>query len=198
METKFSSLNLEFDRVLVQLIIPGLTAVVPFLKLFLDNHIEIKQFLSVNLTLSSGIIILLSLVTGLILENIGSWWEVKHYDRKNKVFFNNYEATWESFLCLDYKGKEPSGHRYIRNMLNRMKFELSFGFSLPISAIGYIIWDVIDPIFINLCVKIFVLYVIPILGFYYFVIFEGYSSSKVIANARELLVKKYLPETQKV
>ncbi len=97
METKLSSLNLDIDRVLVQLIIPGLTATFPWTIILLDNFPNEKIFLLKNLPVLITIITILSLISGLFLENIGSTIEVKHFDKKNnenKKEFPEYEEIW--------------------------------------------------------------------------------------------------------
>ena len=191
---KISSLNLDFDRVLIQLIIPGLTGVFPFLIIFLNHYHFERDFLYKNLTLFIPLISILSLIMGIVLENIGSYVEVKYYDEKNKKnekIDPNYEDTWKKFLALNYGAHQPAGHRYLRNILLRMKFELSFGFALIFMAGGLIILDNQHPIFESNCPRLFFLYLIPFFAFCWLVFKDGYDSSKVLAQTRKILVDEY-------
>jgi hypothetical protein len=188
---KLSSLNLDFDRVLIQLIIPGLFAIMPWFIIFLNHSPFEADFLFGNPPLLVTLIALLSLVAGLLLENFGSRIEVMFFDKKNIKNDSNYLDTWFKFLTLNYDGKEPVGHRYIRNILLRMKFELSFGIAVLISAVGCILLDSQKLIIESCCLKVFLLYILPVCLFYYLIVIEAYSSSKVLASSRKSLVEKY-------
>jgi hypothetical protein len=191
---KLTSLGLSFDRVLIQLIIPGMVSLTPYFILILKNNPAYKAYLLDNPTILISTFTILSLIVGIILENIGSWIEVKHFDKKNEKIFIEYNNIWEKFLTLNYEGKEPTGHRYIRNILMRMKFELSFGLSIILLSIGLILVD-IEMSFINGCFpKLFFLVLIPFCTSFYLLFYEAYNSSKVLAKTREILVKKYFKE----
>jgi hypothetical protein len=188
---KLTSLGLNFDRVLIQLIIPGMVAVFPYFIIYLDNFAEDKNFLLKNPTILVTALTILSLIVGIILENIGSTIEVKWYDKKNEKKFTDYIGTWEKFLKLNYEGNEPNGHRYLRNILLRMKFELSFGVALMPFAVGLIILDQQHLLISSFKLKIFMLYILPIVGSLYLIIKEAYASSVVLAKTRKLLVEKF-------
>ena len=188
---KLSSLNLDFDRVLIQLIIPGLTAIFPWVILFLNFHIYEKTFLIQNLSLLITLVTITSLITGLALENLGSHFEVRYYDKKNKKADLNYMITWNKFLCLNYSGHQPVGHRYLRNILLRMKFELSFAFAIIIMAIGLAILDYNYVIFNSNWLKFIIFYLGPLFISFYLLYIEGYASSKVLADTRKILVDEY-------
>ncbi len=188
---KISSLNLDFDRVLIQLIIPGLAAFFPWAIIFLNSHHFERDFLFKNLTLLITILSILSLIVGIILENLGSIIEVHFYDKKNGIEFPNYMDIWKEFLCLNYAGNEPTGHRYLRNILLRMKFELSFGLGLVPMAIGLIVLDSQTLIFNSIIIKILFFYFFPLASSIYLIFIEARSSSKVLARTREILVLKY-------
>lgn len=121
MESKLTSLSLDFNKVLIQLIIPGLTAIIPWFLLFLNNSSTINDFYKYgHPSILVTTVILLSITAGLIIENLGSWVEVIVYDKINKCNDLKYEEEWNNFLKLNYKGHEPVGHRYLRNMLMRL------------------------------------------------------------------------------
>lgn len=188
---KITSLNLDFDRVLVQLIVPGVTAVFPWIILFVNHHASYNKFIIGNLSVFVTAIVLIGLIVGIILENAGSRIEVSLYDKRNAKLDMDYRKVWEEYLQLNYGGNEPIGHRYIRNILLRMKFELSFGCAMVPMSIGLGIFDYQFEIFQNNILDYLFIYIIPFILFIYLIFKEGYSSSKVLANTRKLLVEKY-------
>lgn len=188
---KLSSLNLDFDRVLIQLIIPGLTAVFPWAILFFNHHHVERDLLCNNMPIMVTIITILSLISGIILENFGGLIEVCFYDKKNSKTDPNYLEIWDKFLLLNYAGHQPIGHRYLRNILLRMKFELSFGLAIIPMAVGLVILDNQYIIFESNWWKFFLFYIIPLLTFFYLIFKEAYLSSKVLAKTRKILVEKY-------
>lgn len=167
-----------------------MTSVFPFFIIFLNHFPDDKIFLFKNPSLLVTVITILSLIARIILENIGSLVEVRCFDKKNIILFKNYNDTWEKFLMLNYDGKEPSGHRYVRNILMRMKFELSFGFALIPLGAGLVILDCQHVLVTSFLLKIILFYLIPLLGSIYF-LKEAYDSSLVLAKTRQLLVNKY-------
>jgi hypothetical protein len=188
---KLTSLGLSFDRVLIQLIIPGMVTLFPYLIIYFIYFPSNKDIILKYPSLFITPIVILSLIIGIFLENIGSIIEVNYYDKKNAKKYKNYTKTWEKFLMLNYNGKEPIGHRYIRNILIRMKFELSFGLSLIPFSVGLIIIDSHLVIFNSYLYKILCLILIPLIVSSYLIFKEAYSSSKVLALTRKSLVKKY-------
>ena len=188
---KLTTLNLTFDRVLIQLIIPGLLACFPYLLLFFEVQPAILAFfLSNGVTLIATLVILLSLISGIILENLGSRIEVHYYDERQLKNDSEYLDVWDKFLQLAYD-KEPIGQRYIRNILFRMKFELSVGAALVFMTIGLGIYNYTHTIFTNLWLNILVIYVTPLVGTLYLIFIEGWQSSKILHATRKLLVEKY-------
>jgi len=188
---KLTSLNLSFDRVLIQLVIPGLIAMFPYLLVFTD--VEFKslatQFQEIN-TLSTLVVILVALITGIMIENIGSRIEVYYYDWRQKKRHVDYELIWEQYLQLSYEN-EPIGQRYLRNILFRMKFELSTAIALLIMVIGFGVYESLYTIWLHPAIKVLALYLFPLGISAYLIFLEGWSSSRVLHGTRKLLVDKY-------
>jgi hypothetical protein len=188
---KINSLNLSLDRVFIQLIVPGIISIFPYC-IFIHTVFpkEINYLLENTSVCVTGVFIV-SLVIGMILENIGSAIEVNIYDKKNSKNNTKYYEIWEKYLLLKFDGGEPVGLRYIRNVLLRMKFELSFGLSLLPATFGLFILNsrinFIDSIFYQV---IFFL-ITPMILSFYILFYEGYNSSLILANTRKLLVEKY-------
>ena len=189
---KLTSLNLTFDRVLIQLITPGLLASFPFILLFFDARPDVRDFFledSKGLLVTS--VVLVALVMGIILENIGSRIEVNIYDNKLASAKRDYFETWERFLLIQYQGQEPIGHRYLRNILFRMKFELSTGAGLIIMTAGLGLYNVDHIIFRSLLINTAIVYILPLATSVYLLGFEGWRSAEVLAECRKALVEKY-------
>jgi hypothetical protein len=192
---KLTSLNLTFDRVLIQLVTPGLLTSFPFILLFFDARPDVATFFVQD---SKGLLVtavaLVGLVMGIILENIGSRIEVNVYDNLLAQRKRDYFETWEKFLMIQYKGQEPIGHRYLRNILFRMKFELSAGVGLIIMTAGLAIYNIEHVIFKSVGLNILVVYCLPIATSIYLLVFEGLRSAEVLAECRKALVEKYSGE----
>jgi hypothetical protein len=191
---KITSLNFSFDKVLLQLVIPGLIAVFPWFLLFIDTHAHAKQYFQHNTNITIITVVFISLIVGILLENLGGRLEVEVFDKWNKAKDSNYDQTWDQFLQMKYKGDEPIGQRYLRNILFRMKFELSSCIAVFIMALGLTILNLNFPILSNNLNAICCILILPVsLSCYFF--YEAYSSSKILARTRKLLVEKYFEES---
>jgi hypothetical protein len=182
---KLSAVNLTFDKLLITVLIPGLVAIFPYLLLIYNLYPDFYGSITSNYTYVITLVTILSLIFGLIIENIGSRIEVEVFDKVNKCD----SKIWEKFLKLSYE-KEPVGHRYLRNILMRMKFELGLFIALIFMAIGLIVFNYKFPIFESQCSALIFLFIIPI-ALAVFLYKEGLSSSKVLNNTRILLVEEF-------
>jgi hypothetical protein len=136
-------------------------------------------------------VVLVALIMGIILENIGSRIEVNIYDNLLAQRKEAYFETWEKFLVIQYNGQEPIGHRYLRNILFRMKFELSTGAGLIIMTIGLGIYNIDHVIFNSDIINTLVVYLFPLSTSIYLLVFEGWRSAEVLAECRKALVERY-------
>lgn len=188
---KLTSLNLSFDRVVIQLIIPGMIACYPFFILYFHFIPEAFKILLEDEVLSFILVFtFVSLVLGIIIENLGSRIEVRFYDRKQNIPGSDYMKIWDKYLTLAYD-PEPIGQHYLRNILFRMKLELSIGISLIIMVIGLGIYNYYSTIFYSFWQNLLVIYLLPLSTAIYLLVSEGFASSKVLHNTRKLLVEKY-------
>ena len=189
---KLTSLNLTFDRVLIQLVTPGLLTSFPFILLFFNARPDVAEFFLQD---SKGLLVtaiaLVALVMGIILENIGSRIEVNIYDNLLSRRRKEYFETWEKFLMIQYQGQEPIGHRYLRNILFRMKFELSAGVGLIIMTAGLGIYNIDHVIFESFVLNLLIVYTLPLATSIYLLVFEGWRSAEVLAECRKSLVERY-------
>lgn len=192
---KITSIGLDFDKVLIQFLIPGLTALFPWMVLFMYNFPEEEAFLLAHPSLGISLASILGLIAGLLIENLGGHIEVRLYDKRNTKDDPTFPDIWKKFLQLSYP-QEPVGHRYIKNMLLRMKFELSFGIALLIMSGGLLFLDCGHPIALSKCVKAICFYLLPIGLSLYLIFWEAMSTSKVLGQTRKLLVDKYYKDNK--
>jgi hypothetical protein len=189
---KLTTLNLSFDRILIQLVTPGLLASFPFILLFFNARPDVAEFFLQD---SKGLLVtsiaLVALIMGIILENLGSRIEVNIYDNLLSLRRKEYLETWEKFLMIQYQGQEPIGHRYLRNILFRMKFELSAGVGLIIMTAGLGIYNFNHVIFESILVNCLIVYLLPLATSIYLLVFEGWRSAEVLAECRKSLVERY-------
>jgi hypothetical protein len=184
---KLTALGLDFNKILITLLIPGFTATIPWITYVMQYYYYDISFIIDNNALLITLVSMLCLIVGLLIENIGSRLEVIYYDKRN----GSTDIIWKKYLSLNYNGIEPIGQRYIRTILLRMKFETSFGISLIFLSGGLLFYDCNVELIENIYYKIAFLYLLPILLATYLLFIEGYSSSKVLADTRKTLVEKY-------
>lgn len=138
------NISLDVNRIILQLFIPGFFAIAPYIVLY-SNRFNY----SINCDGYIGtIIFILSLACGLILEDFGSVIESECWDKINIRNNPNCEKEWDEYLKLKVSESEmPIAQKYLRTILIRMKFELSFGIALLIMIVGLCILEY----YINFC-----------------------------------------------
>lgn len=189
---KLTSLNLSFDRVLMQLVLPGAIAAFPFLSLYFDRQPDVYKVLTQDsITYLVTFCLFISLLVGFGIEGIGSRLEVFRFDKCLKTKFPEFNSTWEKYLQLSYKN-DPIGQRYLRNIVFRMKLELSMALSLICLNLGMICYERYYTVFFDKLLNISILHIIPAFASIY-LYQEAWASAKVLHNTRKLLVDKYYP-----
>lgn len=179
------SINLDINRIIIQLFIPGIFAISPFILLFIDRF----KIESQNEGYFSTIIFILSLTVGLLLEDIGSEIESEIWDKFNKKKYPNHETEWIEYLKLKINENDLIiAQKYLRTILIRMKFELSLGLALVVMIIGISILKH----YINFCQSScqfwWVCVVIPsIIAIYLF--YESWHSSKLLIKTRKTILE---------
>lgn len=188
---RLSSLPLSFDRVLIQILIPGLIGALPWLFILMDVFPSFHAFLfSCDRLMLVLVGVLFGVTTGLFLENAGAMIEVHVHDCRLKGKYKDFDDCWRQFLQLSYE-HEPVGHRYLRNLLMRMKFELSMGCALVSLSIGVMLYDLSHVIMGDIIERKIIFHSGLWLGAIYLIFFESYKSANLLATTRKLLVEKY-------
>ena len=134
--------------------------------------------------------VLVGVTAGLFLENAGAMIEVHIHDCRLKAMYNDFDDCWKKFLQLSYE-HEPVGHRYLRNLLMRMKFELSMGCALVSLSVGVMLYDQAHLIMGDILERKVIFHSVLWLGAMYLIFFESYRSANLLATTRNLLVEKY-------
>ena len=188
----------ELSRVFMVNIVPGFISSLPMILALQIKYPNIGLFLQGNTEVLLILSFIISYSVGVILEDVGSNIEGIYcekqvlkklvYDssegKKREDIKEEFERRWRDYLKLEItKDKTYVGHKFIHNMVTRLKFELTVGLSIIICNISlYMTADILNfhiPCFINL-----VIFVIP----YYLIIVESPRTAHSLDNTRKALL----------
>jgi hypothetical protein len=191
--------NLEIGT-LIRSIIPGFFASFLFLIAIYYNCDTVKLLVTKISEINLSMILLIIFITsGLIIENIGSRIEEKCiWEKLKKQSKEDIQQEWWDYLKLKIDS-EPKiiGQRYLRTILLRFKFELSFSVSLIFMTIGFLYLQFSVPeLKNNSCINFILLQLLLPLGVARYLIFEAYESSKLLIEVRRQILDSCLGDTQ--
>lgn len=139
-----SAFSQQVLRPLVTLAVPGLVAGGPWF-LVLRGLLAIEGG---NPHIPDSLMVFLFTLTvfgaGMLVDSIGTLVEAFCFDkwRCKRVGETDHLTVWDRFLLLTYNGCEPVGHRYLRTLVQALKFELNTAtavlFGLP--AAFFLLW----------------------------------------------------------
>ena len=110
-------------RAMILLVVPGAIAVLPWFGVAYYSSDELKAFVDAHPSQAGSVLVILIMAAGMILTSLGSWIEfVWDWCRNRKG--GKHTEDWYAYLRLSYE-HEPVGHRYIRDMVLSLRFELS-------------------------------------------------------------------------
>jgi hypothetical protein len=124
-----SALKNEVLRPLAITVVPGASAVAPYVVLVHHYNPDFTHFGDRYPVLYVALVLFGVLAAGFVLEDIGARIEANIWDPLIERDTGSQMEDWHS-LMLYSQVPEPVGHRYMRTMTLRFKFELSFGLSL--------------------------------------------------------------------
>ena len=156
MKDIFGAFGSEVFRPLVTLLFPGALALLPWAALLLCEWEQIRKFADANHAETATAFALASLFVGLLLEEAGSWLEVRidgklnatpkrrasHYEHFSEL---GGEDEWYEYLRLAFT-TEPVGHRYLRTLVQRLKFELHTTAATPVVIVGAVLLPIPWPL----------------------------------------------------
>lgn len=168
-----------FEKI-VNLFIPGSFALAPWVVLvFVSLNKDSQKFIENHEVYFGFVISLAVLAAGMILEDIGGMIEMCIDSRLDHPDLN--DEIWRKYQRTAFK-VEPIGHKYLRHMVLRMKFELAFMPSIPSFVIGLLVLYG-NTTFVNDRVLLFILVIL----FALFILL--WNAAK--AGAKELAVIRY-------
>lgn len=181
----FAALRNEVFRPLVTLIIPGATAIFPFVAVVHHYNPEFRVFADTYPGFYLTILGFAVIGAGFILENLGSRIESGIWDKLIERDTHTQFDDWYSFLCYAPE-REAVGHRYLRTLTLRLKFELSFALALIAVWFGLLWLDAVEVLWARQPVLRFS---VIILGFAAYLLWESEATARTLAVVRHLLIR---------
>jgi hypothetical protein len=181
-----STMKSEVFRPIAILIVPGALASFPYFMLATKYFPDLAQYRDGHEVPYYAVSLLLVIAVGLLLEDMGSVIEAEFWD---KLLEKEYklEETWDKYLALSFD-KEPIGHRYLRTMVLRLKFELGFSIAVLPFLIGLAWLNAAFP------VLSWPAYGHLALGFVVvaiYLLWESFRGARVLAETRRTLVAQF-------
>jgi hypothetical protein len=165
------------------IVAPGAVAVSPFVVVLGHYVPAVSGFWSEHETAFGFIVALTILIAGFFLEELGALIEVS-WDERLSRRYPFHAVVWRVYLQLKLKD-DLIGQRYLREILTRMKFELSMGPALLACTVGlnwtneiYGIWSA--------CTMLLISFIL--LGLAGFFLWESYQSAELLSRTRRAIV----------
>lgn len=138
-----------FERILMQLLIPGLVALGPFVwwlyRLHENSSSRVILFATENKELALFFVGMFAIIGGAVIEEIALRVENQWVDQVNSRWDPNVRSVWYSYLRASMGDEEaPSGlTAYYSSVVARFKFTMSLSFALVFSSLGVVclIWS---------------------------------------------------------
>lgn len=173
----------ELFRPLMTLLLPGVIVLIPGTFVSLDSSLKLQLLADSYQIQSSVLFVLFSLTAGEVLEDLGARLEV-FYDEylSRKPAYRSHTEDWFRYLSLQFE-IEPVGHRYLRTLVLRLKFELSMSIALLITVIQIVVFRLRWPISLNVTLSV--------LGGY--LLYESMATHRALSNLRRELLNRLSP-----
>lgn len=189
-------IKFDINRIILQLLIPGIFSATPFYLLFINSFEGAKEYLLKSDAICTTVLFIISLTIGLILEDLGSWIE-RGIDNVNKKKYSTAEEgnrdidkEWDAYLKLEMKPESDTvAQRYLRTILIRMKFELSFFVSLLVMIMGLVFLNLKISFLESWCKFSIICIALPLLIAIY-LLWEASDSSKLMIKTRKRILDK--------
>ena len=136
MKDVFAAFGSEVFRPLVTLFLPGMLAVCPWIFAVGSLYPRAATFAGEDRLETTILVVLAALFIGLLCEDVGSELELV-WDKRLDARNGQHTQEWYDYLRLTFQA-EPIGHRYLRTILLRFKFELGTSIGAALSLLG--IW----------------------------------------------------------
>jgi len=172
----------EVSRPIVTLVVPGFYAIASASISSLQRFENLRTLLDKYAGAATVVFLLVVLAVGLITEEVGARIE-KHFDNamSKRGGYERHSEEWFDYLRLAFD-KEPVGHRYLRSLVLRLKFELGMAVATLPFAVGALFIEIARGWrFATSTISCLV-------GVYLY--FEAKSSSTILSELRREMLKK--------
>lgn len=184
-----SGLRSEAFKTITNTIVPGSLATGPYLLIAGHYFSQVALFFNDHPYAFVGIVVVLVLSVGVILEDIGTFVEAEVWDRVILKKDTSHLENWRSYLQLRL-GSDLIAQRYVRKIVAKLKFELSMIPALLVFLFGMIWFDRLEQVFTFAGLTIFII-VTLVLTFY--MIWESHDSAVVLSRTRKLILEVTQP-----
>lgn len=130
----------------------------------------------------------------MVVDGLGSLIEAACFDRwrTKRVEENDHLTIWDRFLLLTYNGCEPVGHRYLRGLVQAMKFELNTPTAVAagLPAALFLLWLFDDH------ARLIATLALSAVMFGVFLYFQAWTTHGVLSKERRKLVQHFEPHEE--
>lgn len=164
------------------LVVPGFFSLSTIAVAVWQRHPDIQKMAETHPGLATTVAILVVLTCGLTTEDLGARLE-ERFDKwlKKKPGYEQHREEWYAYLRIAFE-KEPVGHRYLKTLVLRLKFELGMAIASMVSAGGALYLQM--PWLPRLMIA-----GIALLAFVFFA-YEAKCSNQTLSELRRELLKK--------
>jgi hypothetical protein len=179
------ALRNEIFRPAVTLIAPGLIGTLPYIILLISIDTNVHEFLKKHTAVSFVLLFLAFSMVGLLFDNLGAWLE-SILDRRleKQVEYKDHIINWKKYWRITFE-QEPVGHRYLRTVVVKLKFELNTFFALPVGGLGVVVLAVKGLSSFYMMVVILAI-VLPLM---LYLVWDAMSSIKLLSDIRREILK---------
>lgn len=128
----------EVFRPIATVVVPGFAATSTISIALWQSFPPLQKLINDHPGTAATMMLLIVITLGLVAEDLGATLETC-FDKKLKRVdgFEKHDEEWFEYLRLAFD-KEPVGHRYLRTLVLRMKFELGMTIaSVPVAFGGF-------------------------------------------------------------
>jgi hypothetical protein len=130
----FGAFSSEVFRPLMTILLPGVVALSTWIIGLLQNHSVLRELLEAKRVESAILVFLSALALGEVIEDLGSRIEYR-YDKRQENKNPEFTEEWYRYLALAFE-IEPVGHRYLKTLVLRLKFQLGLGIGIIFAGAG--------------------------------------------------------------
>lgn len=170
-------------RPVATIVAPGAVAVTPYI-VVLGHYVPVvSRFWTEHETAFAFVVALTILIVGFLLEELGALIEVV-WDERLSRRYDFHSVVWRVYLQLRLKD-EVIGQRYLREILTRMKFELSMAPALLACTAGLNWGNAIYDTWSRCTITVLSLILLALAGFF---LWESYQSAELLSRTRRAIV----------